>query len=124
MTQTTANNPQGALLTPPGALLSKGACQATRSDGGDCGAPPGLNGLCFWHDPERRQERVEAARKGGAHVEDGQDLRELVDVLRSQLQSQGEELVARRREVQELHVLLQQKALPEAVGRPWWRFWR
>ena len=43
---------------------------------------------------------------GGAQVEDGQDLRELV---------------ARRREVQELHVLLQQKALPEAVGRPWWR---
>ena len=61
---------------------------------------------------------------GGAQVEDGQDLRELVDALRSQLQSQGEELVARRREVQELHVLLQQKALPEAVGRPWWRFWR
>ena len=60
---------------------------------------------------------------GGAQVEDGQDLRELVDALRSQLESQGEELVARRREVQELHVLLQQKALPEAVGRPWWRFW-
>ena len=34
---------------------------------------------------------------GGAQVEDGQDLRELVDVLRSQLQSQEEELVARRR---------------------------
>ena len=61
---------------------------------------------------------------GGAQVEDGQDVRELVDALRSQLQSQGEELVARRREVQELHVLLQQKALPEAVGRPWWQFWR
>ena len=61
---------------------------------------------------------------GGAQVEDGQDVRELVDALRSQLQSQGEELVARRREVQELHILLQQKALPEAVGRPWWQFWR
>jgi excisionase family DNA binding protein len=61
---------------------------------------------------------------GGAQVEDGQDVRELVDALRSQLQSQGEELVARRREVQELHVLLQQKALPEAVGRSWWwRLW-
>ena len=32
-----------------------------------------------------------------ALVEDGQDLRELVDALRSQLQFQGEELVARRR---------------------------
>jgi DNA-directed RNA polymerase specialized sigma24 family protein len=62
-------------------------------------------------------------RPGIGQVEDGQDLRELVDVLRSQLQSLEEELVARRREVQELHVLLQQKALPEAVGRPWWQFW-
>ena len=60
---------------------------------------------------------------GGAEIEGGQDLRELVDVLRSQLQSQEEELASRRREVQELHVLLQQKALPEAVGRPWWQFW-
>ena len=33
---------------------------------------------------------------GGAQVEDGQDLRELVDALRSQLQSQEEELVALR----------------------------
>ena len=66
-------------------------------------------------------EDLEEDRTGGAQVEDGQDVRELVDALRSQLQSQGEELVARRREVQELHVLLQQKALPEAGGRPWWR---
>ena len=48
----------------------------------------------------------------------------VVDTLRSQLQSQDEELVARRREIQELHVPLQQKALPEAVGRSWWAFWR
>ena len=44
---------------------------------------------------------------GGAQVEDGQDLRDLVDVLRSQLQSQEEELAGRRREVRELHILLQ-----------------
>ena len=31
-------------------------------------------------------------------MEDGQDLRESVDALRSQLQFQGEELVARRRQ--------------------------
>ena len=54
-------------------------------------------------------------------MEDGQDLRELLEALSSQLQSQGEELVARWREVRELHVLLQQKALPEAGGRSWWR---
>ena len=52
--------------TPQGALLSKGACEALRSDGGTCGAPPGPEGLCFWHDPAQRQEMVGAARKGGA----------------------------------------------------------
>ncbi len=52
--------------TPQGAILSKGACQATRSDGGACGAPSGTEGLCFWHDPTRRQAMVEAARRGGA----------------------------------------------------------
>ena len=49
--------------TPQGAILSKGTCQSTRSDGAPCEAPPGENGLCFWHDPARRQEMVEAARK-------------------------------------------------------------
>ncbi len=43
-----------------GALLSKGAWgQAARSDGGACGASPGPDGLCFWHDPARHQEMVE-----------------------------------------------------------------
>ena len=54
--------------TPRGALLSKGACQAARSDGGACGAPPGPEGLCFWHDPAQHQEMVEAARKGGSRT--------------------------------------------------------
>ena len=46
-------------------------------------------------------------------------LRETVAIL-------SEELEARRREVQELHVLLQhaQAALPAPKeNRPWWRFW-
>ncbi len=66
-------------------------------------------------------------------------LRELVDtvrgqldVLQQQLQSQREshqaELDARRREVQELHVLLQQTQAalpaPKVAGRHWWRLWR
>ncbi len=52
-------------------------------------------------------------------------MEELVAVLQGQVLSQGEELDARRREVQELHVLLQQTqaALPPARdGRPWWRW--
>src|SRR5919106_1362209 len=49
---------------PQGALLSK-HCQATRSDGAPCGAPPGKRGICFWHDPERREEMLAASRNGG-----------------------------------------------------------
>jgi|SRR5918996_315258 excisionase family DNA binding protein len=47
-------------------------------------------------------------------------LRELVDTLKSQVDSQT-------RQIEQLHVLLQQAqaALPAPRdGRPWWRFWR
>ena len=63
--------PAGA---PGGALLSKRACQAARSDGGACGAPPGPEGLCFWHDPAQHQEMVEAASKGGSRARYGRYL--------------------------------------------------
>jgi hypothetical protein len=61
--------------------------------------------------------------------------RELVASLQRQVETQALELDARRREVQELHVLLQQaqRALPAAPAqqidqdapprRPWWK-WR
>jgi len=50
----------------------------------------------------------------------------LVTTLQAQVQAQAEELDARRREVQELHVLLQtaQTALTAPERRPWWRVWR
>jgi len=50
----------------------------------------------------------------------------LVTALQAQVLAQGEELDARRREVQELHVLLQtaQAALTPPERRPWWRWWR
>jgi hypothetical protein len=54
-------------------------------------------------------------------------LRELIVQLKAQVEAQGVELEARRREVQELHVLLQhaQAALPAPRdNRPWWRLWR
>ena len=51
---------------PPDTLLSKGLCEGVRFDGNPCGAPPSQTGLCFWHDPERREDRLEAARKGGS----------------------------------------------------------
>lgn len=58
----------------------------------------------------------------------GQDsnLEVLVTTLQAQVQAQGEELDARRREVQELHVLLQtaQAALTAPERRPWWRWWK
>ena len=61
-----ANNRVPDGMSPPGALLSKPICDGMRADGAPCGAPPGRNGLCFWHDPERREDRLEAARKGGS----------------------------------------------------------
>jgi transposase len=54
-------------------------------------------------------------------------LRDLVTVLKEQLDTKDKQLETRAREVQELHVLLQQAqaALPAPKdNRPWWRFWQ
>jgi len=53
------------------------------------------------------------------------NLEVLVTTLQAQVQAQAEELDARRREVQELHVLLQtaQAALTAPESKPWWRRW-
>ena len=75
---------------------------------------------------EEEVAQAEPTQTQGQGIDDAQAgeakvLRELVTTLRSQVQGQGEELQARRREVSELHILLQQKALPAPGGRPWWR---
>jgi hypothetical protein len=54
-------------------------------------------------------------------------LRELVAVLKEQLDTKDKQLETRAREVQELHVLLQhaQATLPAPRdSRSWWRFWQ
>jgi hypothetical protein len=56
---------QNGAGSPHGPLLSK-HCHATRSDGAPCSAPPGKHSLCFWHDPEQREEMLAAARNGGS----------------------------------------------------------
>jgi hypothetical protein len=52
-------------------------------------------------------------------------LRELIAQLKTQVEAQGVELEARRREVQELHVLLQQAQAalpaPKEDRQSWWR---
>ena len=62
------------------------------------------------------------------HVGELEALHELVDVLKVQVQAQQVELEARRKEVSELHILLQQsqKSLPAPTPRrSWWaRLWR
>jgi hypothetical protein len=91
---------------------------------------------------------VEAKKNGNKEIEDREDQplaelvaalsarvesqQELIEVLQSQIQAQKDQLEAKDkqieawgREVQELHVLLQQAkaALPAMrVGRSWWRF--
>jgi hypothetical protein len=55
-----------------------------------------------------------------------QALRELIATLKAQVEAQGVELEARRQEVRELHILLQefQRSLPAPRStRAWWRFW-
>lgn len=45
-----------------------GSCRATKDDGSPCGSTSGINpenGLCFWHDPTRRERAQEARRRGG-----------------------------------------------------------
>jgi len=51
------------------------------------------------------------------------ELTGLVTTLQAQVQAQGEELEARRREVAELHQLLAQQTALNAGRRPWWKFW-
>ena len=51
---------------PQGSLLSKGTCNATRTDGAACAAPPGEQGYCFFHDPRRREELLSACSRGGS----------------------------------------------------------
>lgn len=51
----------------------------------------------------------------------------LIARLEAQIEAQGEEVEARRRGVQQLHVLLQQAqaALPAPRGgKSWWKWWR
>ena len=55
---------------------------------------------------------------GDVQIGEAQGLRELVDTLKAQVKAQGEQLEARCREVEELHVLLQEDRNPVAdVGR-------
>jgi multidrug efflux pump subunit AcrA (membrane-fusion protein) len=52
---------------------------------------------------------------------------ELVDSLQAQVKIQQEELTAKNKQIEQLHVLLQQAqaALPAPRdNRPWWRFWQ
>jgi hypothetical protein len=77
-------------------------------------------------EPEGREDQslAELVAALSARVEGQQ---ELIEALQSQIQAQKDQLEARGREVQELHVLLQQAqaALPAPrENRPWWQFWR
>jgi len=51
--------------SPSGVILGK--CQAIRLDGKPCQAYAGPSGYCFWHNPERQEDRLEASRNGGRH---------------------------------------------------------
>jgi len=94
--------------------ISRGTLAATKQDG-------------RWHvvldgilDASRPSRAGRPVQDTGQDVQDNRpdDKDHLIQVL-------SEELEARRREVQELHVLLQtaQTALMAPKARPWWRWW-
>ena len=81
---------------------------------------PGPEGQNHVGDTYVSSELVEALRDTIQRQDD------TVAQLRTQLEAKDRQLETRAREVQELHVLLQQAqaALPEPRDhRPWWRFW-
>ncbi len=100
--------------------IARGTISATKQDG-------------RWYVVLDDQDGKDAAYRTGRPVPDGldgdqdnvQDAKDkLIEVLQAQVESQGAQLDARTREVQELHVLLQQTqaALPAPRrDRPWWR---
>jgi chromosome segregation ATPase len=57
-----------------------------------------------------------------------QTLRKMVSMLQAQVEADREELVSKNKQIEQLHVLLQQAqaALPASrENRPWWqRWWR
>ena len=53
--------------TPQGGIPSNSTCRSNRTDGSRCKAPPtSESDLCFWHDPDRREEMLVACRRGGS----------------------------------------------------------
>jgi Helix-turn-helix domain len=53
--------------------------------------------------------------------------KKLVDVLEGRLEAADQELMSKNKQIEQLHILLQQaqSALPTPQGRPtrWWKFW-
>jgi chromosome segregation ATPase len=55
------------------------------------------------------------------------NLREMLAMAQSQIATQKEELLSKNKQIEQLHILLQQAqaALPAPKDtRPWWQFWR
>jgi len=75
--------------------------------------------------PEPEQETNGHHDSGSLENLVASSLENLVVTLQAQVSAQADELEARRREVSELHVLLQtvQTALSAPKSRPWWRWW-
>jgi len=90
--------------------ISRGTLRATKQDGRWYVTPEAKKG----------HHHLDAGQDTTHHVQDGRpdDKDRLIQML-------TEEIEARRREVQELHVLLQtaQAALTAPKDRPWWRWW-
>jgi len=76
--------------------------------------------------PQGFRWKVELTLKDQPFNGHNNNVETLVTTLQAQVKAQAEELDSRRREVQELHVLLQtaQAALTAPERRTWWKWWK
>jgi len=56
--------------------------------------------------------------------QDPQGLDKAVKVLESQLDAARDQLQAKDRQIEQLHLLMSQRALAEGSPAAWWKFWR
>ena len=98
--------------------IARGTLEATKEDGRWYVIPDSRNNHRQDAGEDTRQDAGQDARR---HVQDDRP-----DDRDRLIQTLTDELEARRREVSELHVLLQlstQAALAAPKSRPWWRLW-
>jgi hypothetical protein len=84
-----------------------------------------LNG--YQEDPPQGRWWVELAEEDLNEDQNGSGVVSIVEILQAQLVAKDQQLAAKDKQIEQLHILLQQAqaALPaHRDNRSWWRFWQ